>query len=142
MVKEKLSLINCLFKKPFSVILKGAIMKPKAVILLVFILSLLITKQSVAGDMLIEVTKVNVKFHPDGMILEHTNGFQCVRLSHMERVNYNNQTGRLSIYMYRGDTVHYDFSESQKYHGRVLFKRIAQGAFLGFDRKGSKYWWE
>jgi len=115
-------------------------MRFKIVVFLVVVFSLCVVSQAVAKDIIIKVDKVDVKFHPDGMLVSQNNDYQCYRLSLITHVTYDNTAGRLSIHMYKGDTVHYDFPSNQKYQGRVFLKRIAEGAFRGWDVKGSSRW--
>jgi hypothetical protein len=111
-------------------------MKTFKIALCVAVISLVVTGQVHAGETVISVKKLKLKFYPDGIMLEHSGGAECYRVSFIDAVLYDRKTEKLSISTSRGHIFHYQFPNDQAYHGLKILEKMAEKSFLGFHIKG------
>lgn len=102
-------------------------MKTLKIVLCLTALSLLMASQVIADD--IEKKKIKLGFYEDGIIIMYDDINDYYRSSHITKVSFNRKTLRLSIWMFRGGTFHYNFHKNQRNYAREALSKLGLWVF-------------
>lgn len=108
-------------------------MKKAAFCLIVIVTVLLVASQVLAqlqhDTIPANVKNVTITCHPHSMQIKHEGGEDCISMEAITSIRFLKSHRRISITIYRGPTLHYDFDEDYAARAKQVYIKMIQGVF-------------